>query len=285
MSVFLVAGATGNVGSAVTRSLVAAGHTVRAVSRRAAQASLPGVEPVTADLDAPASLAPALQGVTGVFLLSGYADMPGLLAQVAAAGAERVVLLSSSSVPSGDLDNAVTEYHIRSEDAVRASGVAGTFLRPSMFMSNTLQWADPLALGDEVRVPFPGVAAAVLDPDDIGAVAATVLAEGGHEGPLRLTGPQALTAADRLRILGEALGRELRMVGLSDEESLAEMAAAGTPERYVAAFRKFYVDGELDESPVLPTVREVLGREPRDFLGWAAAHAGEFRRPRGVGTG
>jgi hypothetical protein len=49
------------------------------------------------------------------------------------------------------------------------------------------------------------------------------------------------------------------------------------PVEYVDAFFDFYVDGSLDESQVQPTVREVLGREPRTFEQWAAAHADAFR--------
>jgi uncharacterized protein YbjT (DUF2867 family) len=66
-------------------------------------------------------------------------------------------------------------------------------------------------IGDEVRAAFPDVAAAVVDPADIAAVAAAVLADGGHDGgALRLTGPEALRPAERVRILGEVLGREPR---------------------------------------------------------------------------
>jgi len=274
---FVVTGATGNVGGAVVRALAADGRRVRAVSRRApAAARTDLVEPVTADLDRPETLAGALEGARAVFLMSGYADMPGLLARVAAAGVERVVLLSSSSVPSGDLDNAVAAYHIRSEQAVGESGVAHTFLRPSAFMSNTLQWVDQLAAGDVVRAPFPDAAAAVVDPADIGAVAAAVLVRGGHDGEaLRLTGPQALLPADRVRILGEVLGRRLRFEGLTDEQARAELTAS-MPAPYVDAFFRFYVDGDLDESPVLPTVGEVLGRGPRTFREWATANARAF---------
>jgi uncharacterized protein YbjT (DUF2867 family) len=47
-----------------------------------------------------------------------------------------------------------------------------------------------------VRAPFPDVAAAVIDPADVGAVAAAVLVDGGHDGEaLRLTGPEALLPA------------------------------------------------------------------------------------------
>jgi uncharacterized protein YbjT (DUF2867 family) len=137
---FVIAGATGNVGGALVSALAEQGAPVRAVVRRPDAVLPAAVEVAVADLDDPASMAPVLAGATGVFLLSGYADMPGLLAEVARAGARRVVLLSSSSVPGGDLDNAVAEYHIRSEQAIVDAGVPGTFLRPSMFMTGARPW-------------------------------------------------------------------------------------------------------------------------------------------------
>jgi hypothetical protein len=48
------------------------------------------------------------------------------------------------------------------------------------------------------------------------------------------------------------------------------------PREYVAAFVNFYVGGTLDESQVLPAVREVTGRAPRTFRQSAQAHAGAF---------
>jgi uncharacterized protein YbjT (DUF2867 family) len=273
----VVAGATGNAGGALVTTLVERGEPVRAVSRTPDPARFPpSVEVVAGDLDDPASMTSVLAGADGVFLLSGYADMPGLLAEVRRAGVGRVVLLSSSSVPSGDTSNAVAAYHIRSEQAVRDSGVPATYLRPSMFMTNALQWADQLATGDVVRAPWPDLAAALIDPLDIGAVAAVALVDGGYEGEaLRLTGPQALRPAERLRILADRLGRDLTFVGLTTDEAVAELSAT-MPARYVDAFVKFYVRGDLDESPVLPTVREVLGREPRTFADWVADHADVF---------
>ncbi len=53
--------------------------------------------------------------------------------------------------------------------------------------------------------------------------------------------------------------------------------SATTPARYVDAFFDFYAAGSLDESKVLPAVRELAGRPPRTFSQWAAGHAGEFR--------
>jgi uncharacterized protein YbjT (DUF2867 family) len=275
---FLVTGVTGNVGAEVVRALTAADQRVRGLVRSGRPAGLPpGVEAVAGDLNRPESLAEALAGVRGVFLLPGYDDMEGVLAEVRGAGVERVVLLSGSSAASGDTGNAVSAYMIRSEDAVRESGVPFTILRPFGFMSNALRWRDQLEAGDVVREPFAEVAVAVVDPADVGAVATTALLADGHEGRIHvLSGPHALRPADRVGILGAALGRELRLEALSDDEARTQMSAQ-MPIEYVDAFFDFYVAGSLDESQVQPTVREVLGREPRTFEQWAAAHAGAFR--------
>jgi uncharacterized protein YbjT (DUF2867 family) len=275
---FLVTGATGNVGAEVVRALTAADQEVRALVRSGTPVDVPpGVEAVAGDLNRPESLAEALAGVRGVFLLPGYEDMEGVLAEVRGAGVERVVLLSGSSAASGDTGNAVSAYMIRSEETVRESGVPFTILRAFGLMSNALRWRDQLRAGDVVREPFADVAVAMVDPGDIGAVVATALVDDGHEGRIYvLSGPQALRPADRVGILGAALGRDLRLEALPDDEARTQMSAE-MPIEYVDAFFEFYVEGALDESQVQPTVREILGREPRTFEQWAAAHADAFR--------
>jgi uncharacterized protein YbjT (DUF2867 family) len=194
-----------------------------------------------------------------------------------AGGVERVTLQSSSAVPGGDTTNAVARYHIESEQAIRASGLEWTFLQPNSFMSNTLQWADQLRRGDTVRVPFADVPIATVDPRDIAAVAAKALTEDAHAGrSYRLSGPESLLPEERLAILGRALGRDLRFEAQPNDEAHAEMSTAMPPE-YVDAFFSFFVDGTLDESAVLPTVEEILGRPPGTFAAWAEAHAAAFR--------
>jgi uncharacterized protein YbjT (DUF2867 family) len=274
----LVTGAAGNIGGELVAALAEAGQPVRALTRSTQPGRFsPGAEAVAGDLNDPASLRPVLAGADGVFLLPGYADMPGVLAEARRAGVRTVVQLSGMSVGSGNLGNAITAYMAASEQAARESGLAWTILRPAMFMSNAFQWLPQLRAGDMVRAPFGQVRAAVTDPADIAAVAARALTAPGHEGRVyELSGPDSLTAADRVAILGRALGRDLRFEAQTDEEARAEMSAT-TPARYVDAFFDFYAAGTLDESRVLPTVREVTGRPPRTFAQWAAAHAGAFR--------
>ncbi|WP_131737523.1 NmrA family NAD(P)-binding protein [Actinomadura roseirufa] len=273
----LVTGATGNIGSELTGVLAGAGEPVRALVRAVPGRAVPGVEHVTGDLNDPASLAPALKGASGLFLLPGYRDMPGILDEARRAGVGRVVLLSGGSAGSGDMSNAVSRYMAASERAVRDSGLPWTILRPCAFMSNTLRWLPKMRAGDTLRLPFAGVRIAVVDPYDIAAVAARALLDAGHEGRIHSpTGPEPLLPADQVAVLADVLGRDLRFEAQPDAEAHAEMSAA-MPAEYVDAFFDFYVRGTLDESVVRSTVRDVTGEAPRTFRQWAEAHADAFR--------
>jgi uncharacterized protein YbjT (DUF2867 family) len=160
---------------------------------------------------------------------------------------------------------------------VRASGMSWTVLRPCGFPSNALRWLPQLAVGDVVRGPWAHVAIASIDPSDIAAVAAVAITGGTNDGrALRLSGPEALTPAERVAILAEILHRpRLRFEAQSDEVARAEMSVS-TPPAYVDAFFRFFSDGETDETTVHPTVEQVTGRSPRSFEQWAIAHAEAF---------
>src|SRR4051794_4072577 len=126
----LVLGATGNVGAAIVEAALGARHEVRAVSRSGK--GLPGgAEAYAGNLNDASTLTGALDGVDAMFTLAGYAGLTETLAEAARRGVGRVVLLSSSSAPSGNRDNAVARYHLESEDTVRASGLEWTMLRPN----------------------------------------------------------------------------------------------------------------------------------------------------------
>jgi uncharacterized protein YbjT (DUF2867 family) len=206
--------------------------------------------------------------------------MSGVRAAACRAGVSRVsrvAQLSGLSAGSGDMSNAVTAYMITSERAARESGLGWTIIRPAMLASNALQWVSQLRPGDVVHAPFARVRAAVTDPADVADVAALALTTSGHESRVyELSGPEPLTPADRVAILGQVLRRDLRFEAQTDEDARAEMSET-TPAGYVDAFFDFYADGSLDESKVLPAVPELTGRPPRTFSQWAAAHAGAFR--------
>ncbi len=273
----LVTGATGNVGNELVKHLLDADRRVRALVRGEGRTLPPGVEAARGDLDRPESLAAALEGVRGVFLLGGRQDMSGILEEIRRAGVEQVVLLTSRSVVGGSPTNAIVSMWIASETAVRSAGVPWTILQPSGFMSNALRWLPQLRAGDVVRAPFPDAPIAVIDPHDIAAVAAEVMtSEGHHSRSYILSGPEALVPADQVRLLAAALGRDLRFEAQPDAEAREDLGKAFPPS-FVEAFFRFFADGEFDDSRVLPTVEEITGRPARTFAQWARTHAGRFR--------
>ncbi len=208
----LVTGATGNVGSELIRQLARTKDPIRALVRSEERgATPPGVEVAVGDLSRPQTLSAALKGVSSVFLLGGFQDMPGLLGEIQKAGVDRVVLLSSRSVVGGRETNAIVKMWMVSEAAVRSSGLPWTILRPSGFISNALRWLPQLRAGDVVRAPFANVRIAAIDPHDIAAVALAALTKEGHTSrSYMLTGPEALLPADEVRILAKVLNRNLR---------------------------------------------------------------------------
>ncbi|WP_280358501.1 NAD(P)H-binding protein [Nocardia otitidiscaviarum] len=269
----LVTGATGNVGAEVVQALAAAQEAVRALVRDPSSTDAPrGIEVVAGDLTSPETL--NFDGVRAAFLLPGY---PGVAKAAAQAGVEHIVQLSGVSAATGDTSNAITRYMMAAEREVTECGAAWTILRPCAFASNALRWLPQLRRGNVIRVPFPTVRTAALDPQDLGTVAATVLRANSHHGEILWpTGPQPLTPAEQVAILAEATGRDLICLGLTDDEARAQLLET-TPVEFVDAFFDFYSEGAIDESIVRPTVEQLLGRMPRTFRQWIEAHAGAFR--------
>jgi uncharacterized protein YbjT (DUF2867 family) len=270
----LVTGASGNAGSAVVRALAGSGIDGRALVRK--EIALPdGIQPVYGDLNQPESFVDALAGVSGIFLLSGYDRVEDLLGNALRAGVSKVVLLSSSSLDSADTSNAVAAYHQAAEEAVKASGLAWTFLRPNSFMSNTLRWRDQLRAGDVVRVQFPEVAISTIHPLDIADVAVRAFTE-DHAGLIhRLTGPVALTPPQQVEILGQAIGRPLTPYPMSRSETHDELQAS-MPPQYASAIESFFGEGIIDETSVNDSVERITGHPARTLQDWTRENAALF---------
>lgn len=269
----LVTGATGTVGRQVVAELLARGHAVRALTRDAARADLPaGVEVVQGDLTEPETLIPALEGVSGLHLITFggayFAPLetgPRILEAARAAGARRVTVLHGGG-PSP------------LEDAVRADDVVDwTVLMPVEFMGNALEWADGIVAADEVREPFVSRLSAMVHEGDIGAVAAVALTEEGHGGQeYVITGPELLTVTDKVAAVAAARGREIALVELTEEQAVAQWRAAGHPEDVIGFLLEAYGNTPEVGRTVVDTVEKVTGRQARTFAQWAAEHADVF---------
>jgi uncharacterized protein YbjT (DUF2867 family) len=279
----LVTGATGRIGRAVVDLLIDAGVPVRALTRRsAAAAALPaGVDVVTGDLTVPESLATGLRGAGAVLLVwtAPPATAPAVVERLAT-HARRIVFLSSphqTPHPFFRQPNPMAALHAEIERLIAAAGLESTIIRPGMFASNVVfWWSAAIRAGDAVRWPYGAAETAPVDDRDVAAVAARTLYEDGHAGrDYVLTGPESLSQAEQVGIIGDVLGRRIRFEELSPDEFRSE--TEGSWPRPVVDMLLAAWGATIGQPAFISSaVGGVLGSPPRTFRNWVADHATAF---------
>jgi uncharacterized protein YbjT (DUF2867 family) len=277
---FLVVGATAHFGRQAVEELVAAGAPVRALTRAPEQAGLPdGVEVLPGDLTKPATLAAAVAGVEAAFLVLPYGmDAAAFLQAAREAGVRRVVFLSSGAVVAATerQPDVIAQYHRDVERAIEASGIEWTFLRLLFPAINSLTFAMQLQAGDVVRAPYTEAAFSAVHERDVAEVAVRVLTGGGHAGrSYDLTGPESLTQAHQVRILGETLGRALTVEDLDPEPVRAQMSQFMDPD-FLAALFGLMASAVGKPAPVNDLIEEITGHAARTYAQWTADHRADF---------
>jgi len=272
----LVTGATGNVGRLVVDELLAAGVPVRALTVDPERARLPvEAEVVVGSLARPSTLPVALKGVSAVYLAPMARTVRRFCELASEAGIERVVALSGSSVGDEHEGSSGHEY-AAVEAAVRDAGFAWTFLRPGVFMNNTLDWA-PMVRAGEVAMAYGDATQTPIDLGDIAAVAARVLTTEGHVGATYvLSGPEAIGLRGQVEALASVLGKDIRFRELTPDEQRAQWIAYGVPEEAVGWLLEGFED--TLRHPQVPTgvVEELLGRPGTTYAQWVAANRTTF---------
>ena len=280
----LITGATGHIGSELIAALLPAqaGHT-RVLTRNPDAVFPDGTQKVVADLG-DSDLAPVLDGVHAVFLLTDGLNIAAhdhrLIAAAQQAGVERIVKLSVRSV-AHDATDPITTWHRAGEEAIRDSGIGWTFLRPTALMSNALNWAPMIATDQVVHAPFAAGQAAVVDPADIAAVAAASLTQDGHNHRVyELTGPEPLSPTDQVAILSHVLDRDLHYAETDPADTTAQMVSYGMPEELAHAIIEMFRSTlkPYNSEPTDDTTT-VTSRPARSFTDWAQAHRTELLTP------
>jgi uncharacterized protein YbjT (DUF2867 family) len=228
---YVIAGVSGNTGSVVAHTLLAANHQVRVIVRDAAKGEpwrARGAEVAVADLADQAALTRALIGATGAYLLlppAGWtqtniaADVAAKTASLVGAVREarpgHLVLLSSIGAEVPDGTGPIKFLH-RLEQGLRASGVPTTFLRASSFMENWATMLPGAVAGGALYYGLgEGVKLGQVATQDIGRTAAQLLLEGprGHR-VVELTGPADVTLEDVAAVASRIAGKPIRAVSV-----------------------------------------------------------------------
>src|SRR5262249_62420941 len=137
-----------------------------------------------------------------------------------AAGVRRIVKLSAMAAEPGS-PVAFWDWHGQVERHLQASGAGWVILRASWYMTNLLAAAPQVAAEGRLYAPAGEARIAMIDPRDVGAAAAAVLSDSGHEAGLGheghtylLTGPRAITYADAAAELSAATTSTVELVGV-----------------------------------------------------------------------
>ena len=276
---YLVTGATGNVGSQVVEELLAADEEVRVFTRDAKKVAHWGdrVEVAIGDMTDAASFQAAAKDVRAVFLMNGTLDggaFSGLLAAAKSEGVRRIVFLSSVLAALPDL--VIGQLHKTKEEAIAAAGFEHSIVRATGFMSNVIgQWLPSIRKEGVVYNALGAGRSTLIAPEDIAAVAARALLSAQPlETVLTVTGPELLTVPEEVAILSAVLGEPLRAVEVPIEAAVEGLKRNGVPEpvaQAVAASFAAIRDGRVTE--VSNTVERVTGRPPLRFAEWAQKHA------------
>jgi uncharacterized protein YbjT (DUF2867 family) len=235
----LITGATGNVGSAVLDILSSTDANLRALLHDEPKAQSlrdRGVEAILGDFLEPESLAPALEGVGTVLLITPiHPEQVRQAANVIEAARDsdndpRIVRLSVAQA-SHEAPTKNSRQHAQIEEELISSGLPYTLLRPTTFMQNTLATARAVASEGRIYQPFKDGKLGMIDARDMGKVAAKVLTEEGHEGKTyTLTGPAAISFYEIAEMLSEVLGKKVDYVPISLEKAKEAMLGMGLSE-------------------------------------------------------
>jgi uncharacterized protein YbjT (DUF2867 family) len=276
----LVTGATGNVGKELVEQLLAEDARVRVLVRDERKVAHLGnrVERAVGNLDKPETLVAAMRGIGRLFFVTPDTQQVVNLLEIAKqAGVKHVV---KQSTIEADRSLGPGNWHREQEELIKAAGFAWTILRPTMMMVNTIEWW-AATIKSQSAVYFPGGKGKVspVDPRDVAAVACKVLTRPGHEGQTyELTGPELLTIADMVQILGKVLGKRIRYVNVPVFLAAISLRRFGLPRRVVKGLVETL--GALRRSEyayVTDAVERVGGHRPRTFEGWCRDHIAAFQ--------
>jgi uncharacterized protein YbjT (DUF2867 family) len=284
MNRILVIGGTGNVGRHVVSQLAATGARFRAMTRNPDGAGFPPqVEVVRGDLTVPETLDLCLEDVDAVFLVwvAPPAAAPAALERIAN-HARRIVFLTSplkTPHPFFQQPNLARGLTEGIERLIETSGLEWTFLRAGMFAGNARHfWGPQIRAGDVVRWPYLDAPTAPTDERDLAAVAVRSLREEGDAGAeYVVTGPQSLTQAEQVQIIGRAIGRSLRVEEISPDEARSELLPVLGSPAFVNMLLGAWAAAIGQPAFVTSMFAEVTEALPRTFLEWATDHAAEFR--------
>jgi uncharacterized protein YbjT (DUF2867 family) len=256
-SPILITGKNAKTGSRVNQRLRNLGYATRPVSR--------STNP-SFDWEDPATWQSAIKGTGSAYVTyqpdlavpRAEATINEFLQVAGENGLKHIVLLSGRG----------EEGAQRAEEALKASGISWNIVRASWFCQNFSEsFMLEGILSGQLVLPAGDTVEPFVDADDIADVVVATLTEPGHRNKLyEVTGPRALSFAQCIQEISDALGRPVKYTSIPVNEYISALREEGVPEDMQWLLHELFTvvfDGR--NSHVMPGVKEALGRPPTDF--------------------
>jgi uncharacterized protein YbjT (DUF2867 family) len=237
VGMYVIAGASGHTGGVAAEKLLESGAKVRVIGRdtgRLERLVRKGAEAFAADVADADSLASALQGATGAYLMippdvtaldiAAFQDRvsDAIARAVEKAGLRKAVVLSSIGADKPAKTGPVAGLHRLEEKLNGVSGLDAVYLRAGYFMENMMSQVGVIQNFGVVGGPLRGdLALPMIATRDIGAAVAGLLAGPEFSGrqARELLGQREVSYDEIAGIIGRAIGKpELKYQQLPNEQ-------------------------------------------------------------------
>lgn len=274
---FIVTGATGQLGRAIVKSLInlvpvdQIGATCRDPNKAVDLATL-GVSVRRGDFTDPESLSTAFEGASHLLIVSSNARAHGgdplaqhqaAISAAKAAGVERIVYTSQMAA-SADSAFPPMRDHAATEAMLRECGMSWTALRHGFYGQSGIAMLEAALKAGVLETTQDGPVNWTAHAD-LADAAALILTQSEREsGPTQpLTGSEAHDFGALADLASSVWRKPIKRQIIADEEMQALLAARGTPAPVVKIVFGLYLAARNGEfSTVDPTLEQLLGRRP-----------------------
>lgn len=245
MTKIVITGASGQYGRLATDRLIALGRATDLILITRTPAKLTdrvtqGCDVRYGDFDKPETLEAAMRGGAIMLLISGtrvgarVVQHSAAIDAAIAQGVKRIVYTSFVDVSENN-PAIVTRDHRETENLIKASGAAWTFLRDAQYAEAMILNAGPgfIASGTWLTSTAGGKEAMVWR-DDCVACAVAVLTGNGHENKAyQITGPALEDFSEIVDMMNEIIGCNVALTQTDDAGMYAMFDAMGIPREPV----------------------------------------------------
>lgn len=271
-----ITGVTGNLGGTVAKLVSEKGIKARHLARNTEKAEKMGFENVfKAGYDNSEDTVKALEGVDVLFMVSA-SENPERVRQhkefidsAKSAGVKHIVYTSFYNA-SPDSIFTLGRDHAATEEYIKNNGFTYTFIRDNFYMDF---FVDMCVNYGEIKGPANDGKVSAVVRRDIAEVIAEILGapEKWENQTLNMTGPEELTMAEIVEIVGKHLGKEIPYINETVEEAYESRKAWEAEEwEYDSWVSTYTAIAEGEQSGLSGDIEKVLGRRPvslREYLG------------------